>query len=672
MTAPNPLRRTLATVTVLAAVGTAFAAGTLVADRGGEDPSYRLTAAGLDDGLSCEGLQRWYVAHGLDRVTAWGWQVPTYRTYAPSLAAEDAAGAVPAAPLDTRTGSDTGTNVQEAGVDEPDIVKATGHLLVRISAGSLDVDDVSGVEPRRLGVVPLDRMGDPELLLAGDRAVVIGAEVDHPAAGAPFTPPPPRTWVRTYDLSDPSTPTLVDARRYDGTLVSARQVGSTVRLVLDAGLPSLAFTSPSSTRTQQQSLEHNRRVVRDSAASDWLPHVTTYADGQESSATLVDCSGVAVPETFDGLGTLAVVGFDPARPDTMDTSAVATASQTAYMSPTHLYVATSPWSRMFRLSGPPVLPMNGSLPTRIYGFDLSGTAARYVGMGTVDGSIAGSWSMDDHDGSLRVAVATPSGSTSLVVLRPESGRLLDVGHLDGLGPGQELRSVRWFGDLAVLVTFRQIDPFYVVDVADPTQPRVLGALHLPGWSSYLHPVGPHLVLGLGQTGPGEVTIDPLQPNPAMPSVPGPSTPEPQSGVTASPDDGQVWSPPNVPRSWKRVIVPAQRAKASLFDISDLAHPRDVDTVSYPNGTVPMAGTDPHQVTWLPDRDTLLTVIGSGSVAATYGGSRVWVSVLTIRGGSLDDRLVPVAASDADGVRTVPLDDGRVVLVAGDAVSFLAL
>jgi hypothetical protein len=88
--------------------------------------------------------------------------------------------------------------------------------------------------------------------------------------------------------------------------------------------------------------------------------------------------------------------------------------------------------------------------------------------------------------------------------------------------------------------------------------------------------------------------------------------------------------------------------------------------------VPMAGTDPHQVTWLPDRDTLLTVIGSGSVAATYGGSRVWVSVLTIRGGSLDDRLVPVAASDADGVRTVPLDDGRVVLVAGDAVSFLAL
>ena len=81
---------------------------------------------------------------------------------------------------------------------------------------------------------------------------------------------------------------------------------------------------------------------------------------------------------------------------------------------------------------------------------------------------------------------------------------MDIGHLDGLGVRQELKSVRWFDDLAVLVTFQQTDPFYVVDLADPAHPRVLGALHLPGWSSYLHPVGPHLVLGLGQTAPQQV------------------------------------------------------------------------------------------------------------------------------------------------------------------------
>ena len=101
--------------------------------------------------------------------------------------------------------------------------------------------------------------------------------------------------------------------------------------------------------------------------------------------------------------------------------------------------------------------------------------------------------MDEHDGVLRVAVSSDSAATatSIVLLRPESGRLVDLGRLDGLGVGQELKSVRWFDDLAVLVTFQQTDPFYVVDLADPAHPRVLGALHLPGWSSYLHPVGPH-------------------------------------------------------------------------------------------------------------------------------------------------------------------------------------
>ncbi len=515
-------------------------------------------------------------------------------------------------------------------------------------------------------------MAAPELLVSGDRAVVIGAEVEDPAAGASLVPPPARTWVRTYDLSDPSTPTLVDERRYDGSLVSARQVGSAVRLVLDGALPSLAFTRPSSTRTEKQSLEHNRQVVRDSAASDWLPHVTTYADGDASSGALVDCSGVAVPEAFDGLGMLTVVGFDPASPDAADATAVATSSDTAYVSPTHLYVAASPWSRLDRGFGPPMMSMEGSLPTRIYGFELSGTSATYVGMGTVDGTVAGSWSMDDHDGSLRVAVASSSGATSLVVLRPESGRLLDVGHLDGIGAGQELKSVRWFDDLAVLVTFRQTDPFYVVDVADPTRPRVLGALHLPGWSSYLHPVGPHLVLGLGQSAPGELMVDPPLGLPRVHPVPVPSPPTPESGVSTSPDDGHAMAEPNAPRGWMRVVVPQHHAKATLFDISDPAHPRAVGTVSYPEGSVPMAATDPHQVTWLPDRDILLTVIGSGFDGSTYGGSRVWVSVLTITDGTLQDRLVPVATTDPDDVRTVPLDDGRVALVAGDAVSFLAL
>jgi hypothetical protein len=688
------LRRTVATGTVALLVTSAFAAGLLVADaRSGDDPGVRLTAAGLHDGLSCDALRGWYVDHGVDQVTAWGWQElePIYNGVAlpgPAVG-EDSAGDTPSASLDTVTGSSTGTNVQEVGVDEPDLVKTTGSLLVRIAGGALKTDDVSGTEPRRLGVAPLDRIGNPQLLLAGDRAIVIGAEIEDPAAGAPLSPPPPRTWVRTYDLADPTDPTLVDSRLYDGSLVTARQVGPTVRLVLDGGLPALDFEQPSSSVTEQEALQHNQQVVRASSVSDWLPQVTTYDTatqgpfGSPTATGLVDCSGLSIPETFNGLGTLTVVGFDAATPDTTDATAVATASDTAYMSTSHLYVAVSPWWRGWQGVGPMPMPSAAAGPTRLYGFDLSGTSATYVGMGSVDGTIAGAWSMDEHDGDLRVAVASSSGSTSVVVLRPESGRLLDVGHLDGLGVGQQLKSVRWFGDLAVLVTFRQTDPFYVVDVADPTDPHVLGALHLPGWSSYLHPVGPHLVLGLGQTAPQDTVID--APPVTMPPVPVPPKPTPEGSLPspAAPDEpsgstfsgtlsGTASAAPNVPPTWKQALVPEQHAKATLFDISDLANPREVDTVSYPRGSFPLAGSEPHQVTWLPDSHTLLTVLEGRPDGSAYDGTRVWVSVLTIHDDSMESRLVRVPTIDTGGVRTVPLADGRVVLIAGDSVSFLTV
>jgi hypothetical protein len=691
------LRRAAATGTVALLVLSAFGAGVVVTEaRGGGDPPLRLTAAGLDSGLSCDGLRAWYVDHGVAQVTAWGWQGPAYRMLAGTAPgsgmAEDAAGATPGTSLDAHPGSSTGTNVQEAGVDEPDIAKTTGDLLVRISGDTLKTDDVSGSEPRRLGVAALDRMGDPRLLLSGDRAVVIGAEVGDPTAGASLLAPPPRTWVRTYDLADPRAPTLVSSREYDGSLVSARQVGPVVRLVLDGGLPQLDFVQPSESVSAERALTHNQGVVRSSTVDDWLPHVTSYDTATHGpyrspvSTPLVDCSDVAVPETFNGLGTLTVVGLDPAEPTTTDTTAVATASEAAYLSPSHLYVATSTWSGagLTPLSMPmptpmpmpvPVpMPADASQPTRLYGFDLSGTSATYVGMGTVSGSVAGSWSMDEHDGVLRVAASSPSGSTSVVMLRPESGRLLDVGHLDGLGEGQQLKSVRWFDDLAVLVTFRQTDPFYVLDVGDPADPRLLGTLHLPGWSSYLQPVGPRLVLGLGQTAPQDVITPP--PLPTVPPVPVPEPPQPKATDQLLPEAGQgvaTASPgPTEAPDRPPVRISTQRAKATLFDLGDLAHPRVAGTVTYPQDSVSMAGTDPHLVTWLPERHILLTVIASGPGSATYAGSRRWISVLTVRAGSVSNRLVPVAAGVIEEVRTVPLADGRVVLVTGDSVRFLTL
>jgi hypothetical protein len=237
-----------------------------------------------------------------------------------------------------------------------------------------------------------------------------------------------------------------------------------------------------------------------------------------------------------------------------------------------------------------------------------------------------------------------------------------------LGTGQSLKAVRWFGDLAVLVTFQQVDPFYVVDLGEPSRPRVLGELHLPGWSSYLHPVGPHLVLGLGQDVIGGMAEPPMPSGPDSSATSGGGS---VGGGTATADPEPV-DPPTV-----QVLRPG-RAKATLFDISDPARPRAVDTIVYRRADTAMAGLQPHQVTWLPDRHVLLTVL-SGTPAWGWAprtakpGPAAWVSVLTVHHGSLTNRMVAVPeATDASAVRTLPLPDGRVVLVAGDSVRFVSV
>ncbi len=615
----------------------------------------RLAAASLRPATSCEDLLAQYVERGVAQVGPYGWDSGPIVMFDAmgSARSESAAGApLPTTTRSSSTGS--GTNVQEAGVDEPDLVKTDGTLLARVVDDTLTTYDVSGERPRMLGSAPLTGLSDPQLLLVGDRVVALGAATPSSVAGATLGRPRESTWVRTFDVSDPSRPTQVDSREYDGRLVTARQTGDVVRLVLASSLPSLRFVTPDPTRTEAAALRANRALVRDTTISDWLPTVTA---GTDPARLVVGCSDVAVPEDDGGIGTLSVVGFRAAAPQDADTTALATSSDVAYLSPDLLVVAAAPtlgfgccmvrpWSGAemapdTAIQGRPQPPDDH---TRLYAFDLADTSATYVGTGRVDGRVASSWSMDEQDGVLRVAVGETDGgaANAVVLLRPDAGRLVEVGRVDGLGPGQQLRSMRWLGDTAVMVTYRQVDPFYVLDLADPTRPQVLGALHLPGWSSYLHPVGPHLILGLGQTTPN-VMVDPPIP------VPTP-LPEPKSSVSPQPSAFSM-----------------SQAKATLFDISDLAHPRALATVAYPPGSVAQAGMQPHQVSWLPDSGTLLTVVSDG-----YGG-RVWVSVLTVGSGSLHDRLLPVtSAGDVAGVRTVPLADGRVVLVADDGVRFLSL
>jgi len=226
--------------------------------------------------------------------------------------------------------------------------------------------------------------------------------------------------------------------------------------------------------------------------------------------------------------------------------------------------------------------------------------------------------MDEYDGVLRVAVG-PTMSTgsfnSIVTLEEQGDDLVEIGRVDELGVGETIRSMRWFDDLAIMVTFRQVDPLYTVDLTDPSSPQLLGRLKIPGFSEYLHPLGSDRLIGVGQ----DASL---------------------AGTTRG-------------------------AQTALFDVSDLTDPRQLDVVTYDRDTTAGAGADPRQFTWLPDRRTALTVI------ADFAGRTGWVSVLTVDDSRLENRMVEVEYGDEiSQVRTLPMPDGRVVLVTGDEVSFL--
>ncbi len=583
---------------------------------------------------SCEALRTHYVDEALTLVGPRGWQTPGTRypegrVFAPGAAvAEDASPTAGTTASTTRaTSSGTGTTVQEAGVDEPDVVKTDGSLLVRVRGDELVTADVSGATVDELATLDLGDLRSPELLLAGDTVVVLGALGQEGLAADTRV-----TRVVGVDVTDPTTPTVSTTVDYDTGLVSVRQHGDTVRVVLDAGLPRLDFVRPDASLGVESARAANEQLVRESTVEDWLPARRVDAAEEEG---FLDCGDVALPEADLGLDTTTVVGFDAADPAATESIALAGRTPLTYESADHLYLATG-GPAVFGgpiclelcttpFGAPTVSDGAADGTTHVYDFALRGVRATYVGAGEVDGRLSDRWSLDEHDGVLRLALEPTSETTeatSVVTMRAQGSgadaELVEVGRLDGLGRREQLQSVRWFDDLAVLVTFRQVDPLHAVDLTDVTRPEELGRLEVPGFSDYLHPLGSMRMIGIGQ------------------------------GLVGA--RGR-WG-----------------AQAGLFDVTDLRDVRRLDVVGYAPGSRAGASTDPRQLTWLPARRTVLTVVVRG-----YRSPVASVSVLRVAKGQLSNEMVPVdRGRGVDDVRLVPLPDDRVVLVTDDGARFLDL
>jgi uncharacterized secreted protein with C-terminal beta-propeller domain len=160
---------------------------------------------------------------------------------------------------------------------------------------------------------------------------------------------------------------------------------------------------------------------------------------------------------------------------------------------------------MGRLAGGPVTSLwrrPGRPATDIHAFSLSGLSTNYLGSGTVPGLVKDQWAFSDYDGYLRVATTRGQPwrprDNAVTILQAQRGRLVQIGQVVGLGRTETIRAVRWFGPSAVVVTFRQTDPLYTLDLSSPIHPQVAAELKMPGFSAYLHPIGDGLLLGVGQ------------------------------------------------------------------------------------------------------------------------------------------------------------------------------
>src|SRR5688572_20593986 len=194
---------------------------------------------------------------------------------APSAAtARDSAAPAPEQGVDF-----SGTNVQEEGVDEPDLVKTDGNTLFAVASGRLAAVDLRGGKPTLLDTLQLDAISSQELLLHGNRLLVISrggywAE-PLPAMAARMTAYQPSTSVLTeVDVSNPAKLRVVRTLTLDGSYLSARMVGTTVRIVSSSQVPEvLPFVQPQTTAADAvaAATRRNRTVLESSKVGSWLP-----------------------------------------------------------------------------------------------------------------------------------------------------------------------------------------------------------------------------------------------------------------------------------------------------------------------------------------------------------------------------------------------------------------
>ena len=435
------------------------------------------------------------------------------------------------------------TNVQVAGVDEADIVKTNGELIVGLSGQTLWLADVAAAAPRVVGELAVGGGDYLEMYLSGDRVFLLGESAVGVANadGSQRLGSNQRTAVVTeIDISDPRNPQAGRHLRLEGRYVSSRLTPDGQARVVVSSTPAdeILFVSPARGQWSTGAAKLiNQELIKQSGVEQWLPHYSLHNSAGQTLASdvLLECDRVFLPGHFAGFSQVSVVSFDANAPLAVgDATSVMAEGEVVYASAESLYV-----SHVVRdFTGFATQPSNAIQAETVvhkFAFGAAGQAS-YEGSGAVVGQPLNQFAFHEHDGHLFVATTVFSKRwESFVTSLEDVGDQLLINHKVGnLGKGEQIYAVRYVGDMAYVVTFRQTDPLYVIDLSNPSRLETKGELKITGYSAYLHPVGDDLLLGIGR----EATTS-----------------------------GQITG-----------------LKLSLFDVSDPANPRVADSLDFDGGS----------------------------------------------------------------------------------------
>ena len=378
------------------------------------------------------------------------------------------------------------TNVQVEGVDEADIIKNDGGFIYLVSGRGIRI--VKAFPPEQMEEVAKQEFADKEfhpsdLYIAGSKLVVIGTTS---AFDNEIRYGSQRTKVYIYSM-DASRKLTEDRNvEFDGYQVSSRRIGNRVYLVMN--------DAPSMYHVLDQKLPIQKE----------LPYFFDSKTGKD--APMVSCSQVRFSPYYDSAQYTIVASVDisdSSKP--ISKEVVMGAGDTVFSSLNNLYVASTryeyPEVEKFDIWAPPL----ENQKTAILQFRLNEDGSvPYVSKGEVRGTLLNQFAMDEYGDNFRLATTSgrvwdtkqPSQNNLYVLDRNNLNTM--VGKLENIAPGESIYSVRFMGKRAYLVTFKTIDPFFVIDLEDGANPKVLGELKVPGFSNYLHPFDENHIIGFGK------------------------------------------------------------------------------------------------------------------------------------------------------------------------------